>query len=119
MKNDTTIIYIGMTTNMQDDPQAMTVGTSTIGGMQCREWQKHMKVFWVWCCDDSKTKGGWEYWEKNHLSPWIDCVLEPTRVHYDRDSLGGRCNGRTNNWWLLTMTEQEVIAHVKEKIERG
>tara|TARA_Y100001937_G_C6906658_1_gene235725 strand:- start:126 stop:515 length:390 start_codon:yes stop_codon:yes gene_type:complete len=117
--NDTVIIYLGMTTNVQDNPLSVTTGTSTIGGMDCREWQKHMSIFWVHCCDSNKTKGQWEYWEKNHLSPWISCLLEESRVVYDRQQMNGRCNGRTDNWWLLTTTQEELIEHVKEKIARG
>ncbi len=123
--NDTIIIYLGVTTNVKDNPLAVTVGTSTIGGMDCREWNKHMSIFWVHCCDNSKTKGAWEYYEKHHLSPWISTILEPCRVHHDRDSMPlndeGKpmCNGRTNNWWLLDgYSQEELINHVQEKIDR-
>lgn len=44
MKN-TTIIYLGYTTNLDDPRNAVTLGTSTIEGMACREWSKHMKIF--------------------------------------------------------------------------
>lgn len=118
MKN-TTIIYLGYTTNLDDPRNAVTLGTSTIEGMACREWSKHMKIFWVHTCDGSKTKGGWDYWENKELTPWIDCLIDRTRVRFDTKEMAGRCNGRTNNWWLLTVEEEDLINHVKEKINRG
>tara|TARA_Y100000992_G_C21224637_1_gene472280 strand:+ start:185 stop:631 length:447 start_codon:yes stop_codon:yes gene_type:complete len=123
--SENVIIYLGMTTNLKDNPMCCTTGTTTIGGMTCREWNKHMEVFWVHTCDLSRTAGGWEYWEKHHLSPWISTIIEPCRVHHDRDMMPlneegkPRCNGRTNNWWLLTISQEELIEHVKEKIARG
>ena len=125
MIKDNTIIYIGIGTNMLDTQPVVTVGTTTMRGWSCREWNKQMRIFWVHTCDDTKSRGAWEYWEKNLLSPWISTILEPCRVHYDRKSMPlndeGKpmCNGRTNIWWALTVTEQEIIDHVKEKIARG
>ena len=125
MTSDTIIIYLGMTTNLLDNPLCCTTGTTTMSKKECREWQKHMEIFWIHSCDNSKTRGAWEYWEAQHLSPWISTIIEPCRVHHDRYSMplneDGRpmCNGRTNNWWLLDgYSQEELINHVKEKIKR-
>ena len=87
MIKDNTIIYIGIGTNMLDTQPVVTVGTTTMRGWSCREWNKQMRIFWVHTCDDTKSRGAWEYWEKNHLSPWISTILEPCRVHHDRKSM--------------------------------
>ena len=126
------ILYLGMTTNIKDRSDALTLGTSEESNLDCREWAKQFDSFKIIYCsdyDDSKSKGQWEYYEKNHLSPHLSQILCETRVEHDRKSFvekgrvdengNPRCNGRTDNWWSLGNTPTDlVIKHIIEKLER-
>ena len=44
MIKDNTIIYIGIGTNILDTEPVVTIGTTTMRGMTCREWNKQMRI---------------------------------------------------------------------------
>ena len=118
--SNSVIIYLAMTTNVNDRTDAITAGVTTLRNMKCREWNKQMDIFKTFPTDPSiKSEGQWKYWEDKHLSPHISQILRHCEVTHSKKSMDGLCNGRTDNWWILeNTTVEEVIDHIEEKIER-
>ena len=130
MKNQNCIIYIGETVNQGDVEAAVSIGTCYEWRLPCREFEKHMRALWIFQLDASKSKGGWDYWENNNLTPWLEANLKRTRVVHDREHMKAlgvypSCRGRTNSWWLLETPEgdelslDDLIELIQEKIKRG
>ena len=123
MKNYIPMIYIALASHWSDSKRFFTVGTTTLKGLECREYAKHMTVLWTICLPDLKSKAGWDTWDTNHMGPWLDSHFERTRVMYDRThmkELG--CNqSRTNSWWRASKSPTEqldfIISVVQEKLD--
>jgi len=114
------ILYIAIGAHISDPKGTVTIGTTTLKGMVCREKNKIMEIKWVYMLDDSKTKRQWDYWENAHMGSWVSNLLgENIRVHFDKSHLENICpQNRTDNWWNLgTVSMKELQAHVQEKIE--
>lgn len=116
---NTFILYVGVGMHRLDPIDTLTVGTTRLDLINCRSNQKTMQIVHVFTLSRSDvTKGQFEYWESHTLSPKLDKMLEKTRVIYDTLSMNGKCQGRTNNWWLLNDTKlEEVILYVKKEFE--
>ena len=122
MHKEKPILYIAEGAHRTDPEGTITIGTTTLGGMVCREKNKIMDIKWVETLDSRKTKGQWDYLENNNMGIWVDTLLDRQRVWGDKTHLDAiNCaQNRTNNWWNLgTVTIEELAVHVKEKIERG
>ena len=121
MENSRPILYVATGAHVSDPKGTVTVGTTTIGGMVCREKNKIMTIQWIETLDASKTKHQWDYWENHHMGDWIDTVFTRQPVWGDKSHLERICpQNRTNNWWILGNKKIDVlIKHVIEKIERA
>jgi len=119
MQSETNLIYIGLGANQSDPENAVTIGTCLHRRFRCREWERHMSIVWTFELPNIKSKRAWDRWEDQHLTPWIDCWLERTRVPMDgQEMLPLGCKGRGRNWWLLSIDLDELIAAIMEKYGR-
>ena len=132
MKREINIVYLCRTTHIDDPEGSVTVGTCYEWRIGCREFEKHMDALAILQHPrlTAMSKGQGDYWENNHLTPWMDTLLRRADVHHSRQrmidaGLIKSCKGRTDGWWLREghdgepVSLDEIIAHIKEKLDRG
>ena len=125
MKNELPILYIALASHWSDSKRFFTVGTTTLKGLECREYAKQMDVLWTIALNPNiKTKRGWDKWDTDHMGPWLDGHFERVRVKYDGYYMKehGCHTSRTNSWWKASKSPTEqldyIIAVVTEKLDK-
>ena len=114
MINNLSILYIALGTHPSDSKRFFTVGTTTLRGLQCREYNKHMDVLWTIPLSDAKSKGAWDSWDTKHMGPWLDKHFTRTRVMYDATMMRelGCHQSRTNSWWIAPKSPREQLNYI-------
>lgn len=121
MKNESSLIYIGLGAHVSDSKRMFGVGSTTIHKMQCREYNRVMTIEWVYVLPTTKSKEQWDYWDNTALKAHMLAHYEQASPIWNADHMKGVCHqSRTNGWYMHPKSPREyhdeIVAVIMEKI---